>query len=58
MAIQEKRRRSPLTFRCSAREAALLAEAAQAQGISRGRLVRTAALVAAAEALEAAATGN
>jgi uncharacterized protein (DUF1778 family) len=41
----------PLSFRCSKREAALLAEAAQAQGVSRGHLIRTAALVAALEAL-------
>jgi uncharacterized protein (DUF1778 family) len=51
MSDAKKRRRPPLSFRCSQRDAALLAEAAQEQGISRGRFVRTAALAAALEAL-------
>jgi len=51
MQATKKRRVPPLSFRCSQREAALLAEAARAQGVSRGRLIRTAALVAAMEAL-------
>jgi uncharacterized protein (DUF1778 family) len=51
MPDAKKRRRSPLSFRCNRRDAVLLAQAAQAQGISRGRLIRVAALAAAAEVL-------
>jgi uncharacterized protein (DUF1778 family) len=38
---------SPLTFRCSSKEAELLAAAAKQCGISRGALIRSAALAAA-----------
>ena len=49
--MKTKRRLPPLSFRCSSREAAVLAEAAAISGISRGCLIRRAALLAAAEAL-------
>ncbi len=54
MQATKKRRTPPLSlsFRCSKQEQALLAEAAQRQGISRGRLIRNAALLMAAELLE------
>jgi uncharacterized protein (DUF1778 family) len=42
---------APLTFRCSNNEAIELAEAARIKGISRGSLIRRAALAAAADAI-------
>jgi uncharacterized protein (DUF1778 family) len=49
----KKRRTPPLSFRCSMHEQAQLAEAAHLQGISRGRLIRIAALQLAADVLAA-----
>jgi uncharacterized protein (DUF1778 family) len=57
MPTTKKRRTPPLSFRCSKQEQALLAEAAQRQGISRGRLIRNAALLMAAELLEPSSSG-
>lgn len=57
MQATKKRRTPPLSFRCSKQEQALLAEAAQRQGISRGRLIRNAALLMAAELLEPSTAG-
>jgi len=57
MQTTKKRRTPPLSFRCSKQEQALLAEAAQRQGISRGRLIRNAALLMAAELLEPSTAG-
>ncbi len=57
MELTKKKRRSAVGFRCSLAEEALIAEAARRKGISRGCLMRRAALLAATEALGANGTG-
>lgn len=57
MTTIKKKRRSAIGFRCSLHEEALIAEAARRKGISRGCLMRRAALLAATEALGASGTG-
>jgi len=53
MQTIKKKRRSPISFRCSLHEEALIAEAARRKGVSRGCLMRSAALAAVTEVLGA-----
>jgi len=57
MQTIKKKRRSPISFRCSLHEEALIAEAARRKGISRGCLMRRAALLLATELLEPSTAG-
>lgn len=53
MPTTKKKRRSAIGFRCSLHQEALIAEAARRKGVSRGCLMRSAALAAATEVLGA-----